>query len=59
MSKYFRKAEPSKVLEQRKAVTSVSGTNQRQPVQTDLEELRRQSRNNPDAVNERLRRLGY
>lgn len=58
MSKYFRKQEPRKVLEQRNAITSVPGKQPRQQVQTDLQELRKQSRNNPDAVAERLRRLG-
>lgn len=57
MSKYFRKQQPTQVQEQRKQVTSVSGNMPRQP-QTDLDELRLQSRNNPNAVAERLKRLG-
>lgn len=59
MEKYFRKPAPSnqKVLEQRKAVTSASGTQPRQ-TNTDLEELRLRSRTDPKAVAERLRRLG-
>lgn len=59
MSKYFRKEKPNtQLLEQRKAVTSVTGGQPRQPIQNDLDELRLQSRNNPQAVAERLKRLG-
>lgn len=59
MSKYFRKEKPNtQLLEQRKAVTSVTGSQPRQPIQTDLDDLRLASRNNPNAVAERLRRLG-
>lgn len=59
MSEYFRPIQPSnqKVLEQRKQATTVSGNQPRQ-VGTDLEELRKRSQNDPNAVAERLRRLG-
>lgn len=59
MSRYFRTKAPAnqKVLEQRKQVTTVSGTQPRIP-ETDLDELRLRSRNDSNAVAERLRRLG-
>lgn len=59
MSEYFRPIQPSnqKVLEQRKQVTTVSGNQPRQ-VGTDLDELRRRSQTDPNAVSERLKRLG-
>lgn len=59
MSKYFRSQEPSnqRVIEQRKQVSTVSGSQPRQ-TGTDLEELRLRSRKDPNAVAERLKRLG-
>lgn len=59
MSKYFRSQQPAnkQVIEQRKQATTVSGNQPRQ-VGTDLDELRMRSRKDPNAVAERLRRLG-
>jgi hypothetical protein len=59
MSKYFRSQQPTnqKVIEQRKQVATVSGNQPRQ-MGTDLEELKLRSRKDPNAVAERLRRLG-
>lgn len=57
MSKYFRKQAPTPAQEQRRQV-SVPGTTV-QPPTTDFEELKRRSRNDPNAMLERLERSGY
>lgn len=58
MSKYFRKSQPAnqRVLEQRRQAAT-PGTTQRPP-STDFEELKLRSRNDPNALYERLQRIG-
>lgn len=60
MSQYFRSTPKpvDEVIEQRHQATPASGKQLRQSSATSLEELRLRSRNDPDAVAERLRRLG-
>lgn len=60
MSRYFReqKKQDDTVIEQRKQVTTATGNQPRQGTTTDLKELKRRSANDPDAVAERMRRLG-
>lgn len=60
MSKYFRKQAPAnpQVLEQRRQVSVPGTTTQRQPT-TDFEDLKRRSRNDPNAMLERLEASGY
>lgn len=60
MSKYFRTSPPvnQRVIEQRKQV-GTQVTTQKRPPSTDLEELKRRSRNDPNALLERLERSGY
>jgi len=57
MSKYFRTQAPTKAQEQRKQVAT-TGTAQYQP-STDFEDLKRRSKNDPNAMLERLERSGY
>lgn len=60
MSKFFRQQPPKneKVVEQRQQATTATGTNTRQSSTIDLDELKIRSRTDPNAVAERLRRLG-
>lgn len=57
MSKYFRTQAPTKAQEQRSQAAR-PGTTQYQP-SNDFEDLKRRSRNDPNALLERLERSGY
>ena len=57
MSKYFRKQEPTQAQEQRRQA-SAPGTTQYRPPATDFDDLKRRSANDPEALFERLKRIG-
>lgn len=57
MSKYFRKEAPTQAQEQRRQASS-PGTTQYRPPATDFEDLKRRSANDPNALYERLKRIG-
>lgn len=61
MSKYFRTQPPKnqQVLEQRKQVTSVQASSSRPMADDDYELLKKQSRNDPEAMLKRLEANGY
>lgn len=60
MSKYFRKQQVNQAQQERRAVTAPTGRVASRPVDTDeYERLKRQSRNDPEAMFKRLEMNGY